>query len=192
MELTIASQNQNKIAEIQSKLSSVSVVGLSKELFPNELIENSPTLEGNAIQKLRQVFSVLRTNCFADDTGLEIEALNGEPGVYSARYAGDHKNSEDNMQKVLKLMNGHSNRAAQFRTVIALNWGGKEHIFEGICKGRIAKERKGAEGFGYDPIFIPENSELSFAQMSMEQKNEISHRGKAVDQLVHFINSEQA
>ena len=191
MELIIASQNPNKIEEIQLKLPSVLIRPLPAEKFPDELVENSSSLEGNALQKLRQVYDVLKENCFADDTGLEIQALNGEPGVFSARYAGDEKNSEANMQKVLDALKQSADRSAQFRTVIALNWKAKEYVFEGICKGEIAKEKMGNKGFGYDPIFVPEGFNKSFAQMSMHEKNMISHRARAVQQLVQFIESDE-
>lgn len=192
MQITMASQNEKKLIEIREKLPDMDVLGLDPSQFPEELVEDGDTLEANALQKVRQVFSTLGTACFADDTGLEIKALNGEPGVYSARYAGESKSSEANMDKVLSLLQDVKERAAQFRTVIALVVDGHEHLFEGICKGTISTERMGNEGFGYDPIFIPDGFDRSFAQMSMKEKNAISHRARAVDKLVRFLKEKRS
>ena len=189
MNLIFASQNPNKIAEIRAKLPQYTIEGLDPTVFPDELFETGDTLDANALQKVRQVYEKTGENCFADDTGLEVEALNGAPGVYSARYAGEAKSSEDNMDLLLANLHGKSSRKARFRTVVALIWEGKEYTFEGICSGEIAQEKKGAEGFGYDPIFQPEGYETTFAEMTLAQKSEISHRGLAVSKLVVFLES---
>ena len=152
-----------------------------------DIPETADTLEGNALLKARYIFDNYHLDCFADDTGLEVEALGGAPGVYSARYAGDAHNSEANMKKLLKDMEGIENRKAQFRTVFALIIDGKEHLFEGIVKGEITKNRKGASGFGYDPIFIPEGYTQTFAEMGNELKNKISHRALATNKLCKFL-----
>jgi XTP/dITP diphosphohydrolase len=190
MEIIIASQNQNKIDEIRLKMPFVTLKPLDPLIFPEELLETGETLESNAIQKVKQVYARTNSNCFADDTGLEIEALNGEPGVFSARYAGPHKNSIDNINLVLEKMKNKANRNARFRTVVALMFKNELHVFEGICKGVILKECKGIEGFGYDPIFMPSGENKSFAEMTMEAKNNISHRAKAIEQLVEFIREQ--
>ena len=187
MKIIFASQNPNKIAEIRAKLPAYELVGLDEKTFPEELLETGNTLNANALQKVRQVYEKTGENCFADDTGLEVSALDGEPGVYSARYAGPQKNSEDNMSLLLQNLDGKTSRQASFRTVIALIWEGKEYVFEGICKGEITKGRSGKKGFGYDPIFQPEGYNRTFAEMTMEEKSVISHRGLAVDRLVEFL-----
>ena len=187
MKIIFASQNPNKIEEIRAKLPSYDIVGLDPETFPNELSETGNMLEANALQKARQVYEKTNENCFADDTGLEVEVLDGAPGVYSARYAGKQKNSEDNMNLLLKNLEGETHRKARFRTVVALILDGKEYTFEGICEGEITRERSGARGFGYDPIFMPTGYDRTFAEMSMSEKSTISHRGLAVDELVKFL-----
>jgi XTP/dITP diphosphohydrolase len=187
MKIIFASQNSNKIAEIRAKLPAYEIVGLDEKTFPEELLETGNTLDANALQKARQVYEKTGGNCFADDTGLEVSALDGQPGVYSARYAGPQKNSEDNMSLLLQNLDGKVSRQACFRTVIALIWEGKEYTFEGICKGAITKDRSGKKGFGYDPIFQPEGYNRTFAEMTMEEKSVISHRGLAVDRLVEFL-----
>jgi XTP/dITP diphosphohydrolase len=187
MKLIFASQNSNKINEIKGKLPQYSIEGLDPVLFPDELSETGNTLDSNALQKARQVYKVTKENCFADDTGLEVEALNGEPGVFSARYAGSHKSSDDNMDLLLRNLQNSNNRKARFRTVIALILDGEVHQFEGVCTGTIITEKRGDMGFGYDPIFIPDGFDKTFAEMSMSEKSAISHRGKAVDQLVAFL-----
>jgi XTP/dITP diphosphohydrolase len=192
MKVIFASQNQNKIAEIRAKLPLYTIEGLDPAVFPDELLETGNTLDANALQKIRQVFEKMGENCFADDTGLEVEAINGAPGVYSARYAGEHKNSEDNMDLLLKNLKDEPNRKARFRTVIALVWEGKEYSFEGICQGEIAKTRSGKKGFGYDPIFMPDGFKRTFAEMTMEEKSTISHRGLAVEKLVEFLATLQS
>ncbi len=187
MQIVIASQNKNKIAEIRQKLEGFEVLGLDPQLFPDELEETGTTLEQNALQKVRQVHDKTQGNCFADDTGLEVDALDGAPGIYSARYAGEQKNSEDNMNLLLQNLESKASRKAHFKTIIALIWEGEEYVFEGICKGEIVTEKSGEKGFGYDPIFVPEGSNKTFAQMTMEEKSVLSHRGMAVDQLVKFL-----
>jgi XTP/dITP diphosphohydrolase len=187
VKIILATQNPKKIEEIRSKLTAFEVVGLDPREFPNELLETGETLEVNALQKARQVYAVTQTTCFADDTGLEVEALDGEPGVYSARYAGAQKNSEDNMNLLLEKLSGKVNRKAQFRTVIALIYEGKEYLFEGICKGEIIASKRGTLGFGYDPIFVPDGYNTTFAEMELAEKNKISHRGLAVEKLVSFL-----
>ena len=187
MKIIFASQNPNKIAEIRAKLPDFSVSGLDDKVFSDELEETGNTLDENALQKVRQVYKKTKQNCFADDTGLEVEALNGAPGVYSARYAGEQKNSNDNMDLLLDNLKVSINRKARFRTVIALIWEEKEYTFEGICEGEITVERNGAKGFGYDPIFKPNGCDRTFAEMTMEEKSVISHRGLAVDRLVEFL-----
>lgn len=153
-----------------------------------DIPENEPTLEGNASAKAQYIYQKTGCDCFADDTGLEVEVLDGEPGVRSARYAaGDGHNSENNMALLLRKMEGEPNRKARFRTVISLIIGGKEHTFEGIVNGMIRAERSGCEGFGYDPIFEPEGYDITFAEMPLEQKNLISHRGLATAKLVEFL-----
>lgn len=156
---------------------------------PQDLPETSPTIEGNALQKARYVNQHFGVNCFSEDTGLEVEALNGEPGVISARYAGDIKNPEANIDLLLEKLKGINNRKAQFRTVIALILEGEEFTFEGIAEGRIRQERSGTGGFGYDPVFEPVGFQLTFAEMPSADKNNISHRGRAVRKLVDFLKS---
>jgi len=188
MKLVFATNNQNKLKEIQNLLGEDFELLSLKDIQCNEEIpEDHDTLEDNASQKAYYVHDKYGVNCFADDTGLEIEALNMEPGVYSARYAGEQKNSEDNMEKVLRNMEDVTNRKARFRTVISLVIDGKEMQFEGIVDGHMLENKQGTDGFGYDPIFQPEGYDVSFAQMSMEDKNAISHRGRAVEKLVKYL-----
>ena len=189
MKIIFASQNVNKIAEIKVKLPEYTIEGLDADVFSDELLETGNTLDANALQKVRQVYEKTGENCFADDTGLEVEVLNGDPGVYSARYAGEQKKSEDNMNLLLENLKGKSNRKARFRTVVALIWEGEEHSFEGICPGEITTERSGEGGFGYDPIFIPNGYDRTFAEMTMDEKSDISHRGLAVNGLVEFLEN---
>lgn len=168
---------------------SVELLGLHDLNFTEEVPETQPTLEGNALQKARYVHERLGCNCFADDTGLEVEALDGAPGVISARYAGDHKNSEDNIDKLLLQLEGKASRRARFRTVIALIIQGEEMLFEGIVEGEIIRERRGAEGFGYDPVFVTQGHSQTFAQMPLELKNTLSHRFRAVKMLAEYLMS---
>lgn len=188
-DLVLATNNPHKVDEIKSKLgNSLSIKTLNELGVYDDIPETAGTLQGNASQKAHFLYDKFGCNCFADDTGLEVEALNGEPGVYSARYAGVDKDSEANMQKLLKNLSGKENRNAHFRTVISLIWEGEEHFFEGIVEGTILTEKHGSEGFGYDPIFQPNGYSKSFAELSMDEKNAISHRGKAVEKLLQFLN----
>lgn len=189
MQLVFASNNKNKIKEIQQLLpNSIEILSLESIGCHEEIPETADTIEGNAILKANYVTQKYGYDCFADDTGLEIEALNGEPGVYSARYAGEQKNADDNMNKVLKALTNSNNRTAQFKTVIALNLKGKQQLFTGIAKGQITTEKSGDQGFGYDPIFQPEGYPETFAELALEIKNKISHRGKATQLLLSFLN----
>jgi XTP/dITP diphosphohydrolase len=188
--LVFATNNKNKLAEVARQLDGLfDIITLEELGCVEELEETSDTLEGNAWQKARYVAKTYGVDCFADDTGLEIEALNGEPGVYSARYAGAQKAADDNMDLVLTNLQGVSNRKAKFRTAIALIINNKEYLFEGEVQGKITTEKSGAKGFGYDPIFKPEESNKTFAEFTMEEKNKISHRGRAVAKLVAFLQS---
>lgn len=192
MHLVFATHNNNKAQEIQKLLPiTLKVLTLSDINCQEDIPETADTLEGNALIKARYIWNTYQTNCFADDTGLEIEALNGAPGVFSARYAGEGKNSNDNMDLVLRNLAGQENRKAQFRTVIVLIIDGNEFLFEGIAPGEITSAKSGSDGFGYDPIFKPISFEKTFAEMSMEEKNKISHRGKAIRALVDFLNSRE-
>ncbi|MFV0592321.1 MAG: non-canonical purine NTP diphosphatase [Draconibacterium sp.] len=188
MELVFATNNRHKVKEIQTILGEEFKLLSLKDIGCNEDIpEEQETLEGNASQKAFYVYNKYGYNCFADDTGLEIEALNGEPGVYSARYAGEEKNPEANMQKVLTKLAKINNRNARFRTVISLVINGKEVLFEGIVNGEILTEKRGGAGFGYDPVFKPDEKNQSFAEMELSEKNKISHRGRAVQKLVEYL-----
>lgn len=188
MKICFATNNKNKLQEIRKAFgSSYEIVSLQDIGCHEELPETQTTIEGNSSQKAQYVAQKYKVNCFADDTGLEIEALNGEPGVYSARYAGENCSFQDNMDKVLANLTGIEHREAQFKTVITLVIDNEAHQFSGIAKGTIRTEECGNGGFGYDPIFEPEGYDITFAEMTMEQKNEISHRGKAVKQLSAFL-----
>lgn len=190
MKLVFASNNLNKIKEIQSILNgSIELLSLEEIGCHEEIPETADTIEGNAILKANYVTEKYGYDCFADDTGLEVTALNGEPGVYSARYAGEQKNADDNMNKLLEALDNKEDRRAQFKTVIALNLNGQQHLFTGIAKGKILFEKRGNHGFGYDPVFQPENYTETFAELSSEIKNKISHRAKATQQLIDFLNS---
>jgi len=185
--LVFATHNKNKLAEIRNILKNYEVVGLRDIGCMEDIVEDADDLQGNAKIKADYVTNNYHLNCFADDTGLEVEALDGAPGVFSARYAGEGCSYHDNVVKMLAAMKGKTNRKARFRTVIALNLNGKQYFFEGIVNGRILEEEQGNGGFGYDPIFQPDGYEESFAEMSMEEKNKISHRGRAVQKLVEFL-----
>ena len=185
--IVFATGNPNKLKEIRSAISSFEIVGLKDLRITEEIPETGDTLKKNALQKAKYVYDKTGLDCFSDDTGLEIEALNYRPGVYSAMYAGPGCNAENNMRKVLKELEESTSRKAQFKTVIALILDGKEYFFEGAIKGDILKEKTGNDGFGYDPIFRPIGYKESFAEMSIAQKNEISHRGLAVKKLVKFL-----
>ena len=192
MKLVFATNNPNKLSEIRSLVTTGIEILSLKDINCNEqLPETNPTLQENALQKAQYINTHYRFNCFADDTGLEIDALGGAPGVYSARYAGEGCNAEDNIQKVLKRLSGEENRMAKFRTVIALIVDGEATLFEGECKGRITKTKSGVEGFGYDSIFTPDGYDITFAEMSQVEKGAISHRGKAVERLVSFFTANQ-
>ena len=189
MEIVFASNNAHKLEEVRSKLPSTFKVLSLKDVLGNvDIPETGTTLDENASIKSRYVFERTGKNCFSDDTGLEVAALNGEPGVYSARYAGENCSFQDNMDKVLLNLKGADDRSARFRTVISLILNGEEHFFEGRVNGEILTDEHGEEGFGYDPIFRPSGFSESFAQMSIEQKNKISHRGLAVQKLVEFLS----
>jgi len=189
MKIVFATHNLNKLKEVQLLLpKEIELLSLSDIDCDEEIDETGRTLEANAILKANYVTDNYGYDCFADDTGLEVGSLNNEPGVYSARYAGINASSEDNMNKLLNALDGKLNRSAQFRTVIALNFKGLQ-IFEGICKGEILLKASGSLGFGYDPIFKPLGFEKSFSEMTLEQKNKISHRGKGVRALVDFLTS---
>lgn len=188
MQLVFASNNKNKILEIQSMLpDTVKILSLESIGCYEEIPETAETIEGNAILKANYVTRNYGYDCFADDTGLEVDSLNGEPGVFSARYAGEQRNAADNMNKLLEALSNKNNRKAQFKTVIALNLNGKQHLFTGIARGEITLEKTGNQGFGYDPIFKPEEYQETFAQLSLDIKNKISHRGKATLQLIDFL-----
>lgn len=190
MKLIFASNNKHKLEEAQAILGNlVEIVSLSDIGCNEDIPETADTLEGNALQKAHYVLNKFAYPSFADDTGLEIDALNGRPGVYSARYAGENCNFDDNMNKVLKELENTSNRQARFRTVIALLLDGKEYLFEGSVEGEILKVKKGVKGFGYDPIFKPSGFDTSFAEMSSESKNTISHRALAMQKLLAFLRS---
>lgn len=190
MELVFATHNKYKAEEINKILGSRwNIRSLDDIGYGREVPENGITLEDNALQKARYIWEEIGANCFADDTGLEIDALNGAPGVFSARYAGPSKDSGQNMKKVLEEMEHIEDRKARFRTVIALIWNGEEFFFEGAVEGMILKEKSGSQGFGYDPIFLPEGFERSFANMSVAEKNQISHRGRAIRKLVDHLES---
>jgi XTP/dITP diphosphohydrolase len=188
--IIFATNNEHKIKEIQSLVGSdFTIITLEQAGIDIDIPEPHDTLQENAYEKAITIENITQQNCFSEDTGLEIEALNGEPGVKSARYADENRNFQANIDKVLEKLNGITNRRAQFRTVICLLWNKEVFYFEGICKGHIAETMHGGEGFGYDPIFIPEGSSKSFAAMTMEEKNKFSHRQKAVTQLFTFLHS---
>ncbi len=188
MELIFATGNPNKIKEVAHLLGNTFKVGSLTDInCPTDLPETHETLEENAIEKASYVYDNYKKNCFSEDTGLEVAALNGEPGVYSARYAGGQKDNQANMNLLLSKLEGEEDRSARFRTVIALILDGTIHTFEGIVNGKIITERRGKEGFGYDPIFVPDGYKTTFAEMQMGEKSRISHRGRAVAKLVEFL-----
>lgn len=192
MKLCFASNNEHKLTEIRQIVGDqYQVVSLQDIGCNEELAEDQDTLEGNSRQKAEYVWQHYRVSCFADDTGLEVEALGGEPGVYSARYAGPQRSSADNIALLLENLKGQANRRAQFRTAITLFLDGQMHQFNGIVKGQIALAPSGTAGFGYDPVFIPEGHDQTFAQMPAGQKNSISHRGRAMQQLVAFLATQK-
>jgi XTP/dITP diphosphohydrolase len=188
--LIFATNNEDKLFEVKDLLNNNFEILSLKDIHCNENIaETSKTLEGNASLKSSYIYKKYNVNCFADDTSLEVETLNGEPGIYSARYAGDSHDFEANLQKVLQKLKDTKNRKARFRTVISLIIDGKEYFFEGIINGEILTTKRGTNGFGYDPIFLPDGFNQSFAEMSIEQKNKVSHRGLAVKKLLWFLNT---
>jgi XTP/dITP diphosphohydrolase len=188
--LVFATNNKHKLDEIRHLVSPyIQLLGLSDLGFSGEIPEEMDTIEGNAAQKAWYIYDRYKTGCFADDTGLEIEALHGEPGVYSARYAGENCSFEDNMNKVLAAMKGISNRKARFRTVIALVENGKLTTFQGEIKGVITREKAGRQGFGYDPVFLPDGFDRTFAEMDLAEKNRISHRALAVQKLIDYLTT---
>lgn len=188
MKLVFATNNPNKLLEVQDMLpDSIELQTLKAIGCEEDIEESEDTLEGNAKLKADHITVKYHHNCFADDTGLEVETLDGRPGVYSARYGGYPRDADKNMNKLLSELNGNSNRKAQFRTAIVLNLNNKQYLFEGVCKGEITTSKSGSKGFGYDPIFKPEGYDVTFAEMSAEEKNKISHRGKAIKKLVDFL-----
>ena len=190
MQLVFATNNLNKLKEVQALIpSQIKLLSLNDIGCLEDIPETQHTIEGNAMQKVEYIKQHYGYDCFADDTGLEVEALNNEPGVFSARYAGTQRNADDNMNLLLKNLSQKDNRKAQFKTVIALHLNGDIRTFTGICKGKITTQKNGEQGFGYDPIFKPEGYEQTFAEMDLELKNTIGHRGKAVNQLVSYLNS---
>ncbi len=189
MQLVFATNNKDKLKEVRSLLSEgIELLSLSDIGCSEDIDETSNTLEGNARIKSDHVKHNYSYDCFADDTGLEVETLSGAPGVYSARYAGENPTYADNVNKLLQEMKGRKNRKARFRTVISLNLNGEQHFFEGVCDGTITETPAGSQGFGYDPVFQPEGTNRTFAEMSLEEKGRISHRGMAVQKLVDFLN----
>jgi XTP/dITP diphosphohydrolase len=190
MKIIFASNNINKIREINSVLGdSFTLLSLQEINMTEEIPENEMTLEENALYKARHIFKATGMNVFADDTGLEVEALNGSPGVHSARFAGENKDSGANIEKLLSLLQNETRRDARFRTVIALIYDSREYIFEGVVNGRIIHEKRGRQGFGYDPVFIPDGKSLTFAEMDLNEKNRISHRARAFEKLKIFLSS---
>lgn len=190
MKLVFATHNLNKLQEVRMLLpQSIDLLSLDDLGCTNDIAETATTLAGNAQIKADFVWEKYRVPCFSDDTGLEVNALNGAPGVYSARYAGPQKNAQDNMNKLLSELENHTDKSAQFKTVIALNLNGKQHLFTGIVRGTIIAEKRGTQGFGYDPIFVPEGYDATFAEMTLAEKALLSHRGKALQQLIDFLSS---
>lgn len=187
-ELIFATNNAHKVIEIQSAIgNAVNVISLKQAGIDIDIPEPHDTLEANALEKARTIHRLTNKNCFSEDTGLEVEALNGEPGVKTARYAGDEADPGKNMEKLLSKLKRVENRKARFRTVISLIYEGRGYLFEGVCEGRIGEFEKGAKGFGYDPIFLPSGSNRTFAEMALSEKNRYSHRKKAADRLVLFL-----
>ena len=188
MKLCLATNNAHKVEELQALLGERFQLQTLKEIGCfDEIPETTNTFDGNSLQKAMYVWERFRINCIADDSGLEVDALDGEPGVFSARYAGEHGNHEKNMTKLLQNLRGIEHRSAQFRSVITLIINGVANNFEGIIRGKITNEQRGSQGFGYDPIFVPDGYDRTFAEMSMEEKNPISHRGLAVAQMIDFL-----
>ncbi|MDB5196043.1 MAG: deoxyribonucleotide triphosphate pyrophosphatase [Flaviaesturariibacter sp.] len=190
MKIVFATNNQHKVDEIRAVLpSSLQIITLKEAGIDIDIPEPHDTLEDNAREKAQTIYKLSAVDCFSEDTGLEVAALNGEPGVKSARYAGDDRSFSANMDKLINNLQGKEDRKAQFRTVICLLLNGQEHFFEGICLGRIIETPQGSDGFGYDPVFMPDGADRTFAQMTMKEKNQYSHRRKATDKLVAFLNT---
>lgn len=190
MRIIFATNNANKVAEIQAAIGNkLEVISLQQAGIDIDIPEPHDTLEANATEKSQTIHQLTQQNCFSEDTGLEVEALNGEPGVKSARYAGEDKAFQKNIEKLLTNLAGNTQRKARFRTVISLIWQQQEWLFEGICEGTILEAPRGSSGFGYDPVFVPAGSSRTFAEMTMEEKNGFSHRKKAADQLVSFLQT---
>lgn len=190
MQLVFATNNKNKLKEVQALIPNhIKLLSLKEIGCFEDIPETQNTIEGNAIQKAEYIKTHYGYDCFADDTGLQVYALNGAPGVYSARYAGEKHNADDNMNKLLRELNTYNNRTAKFKTVIALHLNGKLETFTGICEGEITTKKQGEKGFGYDPIFKPLSYEMTFAEMDLRLKNSIGHRGKAISKLVSLLNS---
>ncbi|MFD2568032.1 non-canonical purine NTP diphosphatase [Pseudotenacibaculum haliotis] len=190
MKLVFATNNLNKLKEVQEMLSEkIELLSLKDIGCTEDIEETATTLEGNSKLKADHITNHYQYDCFADDTGLEVDSLDGAPGVYSARYGGEPRNADRNIDKLLGELQNNNDRSAQFRTIITLNLKGESYDFEGVCKGQILQERSGNGGFGYDPVFQPEGHSQSFAEMSAEEKNKISHRGLAVEKLVQFLNN---
>jgi len=188
--LVFATNNSNKLYEVQNVLGNdFQLLNLNDINCSVEIPETHETIEENALEKAQYIFNNFKSNCFADDTGLEVEALNNRPGVYSARYAGEEKDSNANMDKILKELDGIENRKARFRTVVALIIDGKKMLFEGIVNGKIISEKRGERGFGYDPIFVADGYSKTFAELPIEEKNKISHRALAINKLVEYLKS---
>ncbi|MCB9189490.1 MAG: non-canonical purine NTP diphosphatase [Flavobacteriales bacterium] len=188
--IIFATGNTNKVKEIQTLIGEkFNILSLADVNCVEDIPETSDTLIGNAIQKAEYIYNKFNKNCFADDTGLMVESLNGEPGVFSARYAGEQKNSEDNIDLLLSKMKNNLSRKAKFQTAICLIWNGEQHIFLGEVEGEITLNRSGKDGFGYDPVFLPNGLKKTFAEMTMEEKNRISHRGRAIQKLTEFLQS---
>lgn len=190
MKICFATHNENKLIEVKRLLSDFEIIGLNELNQKEELPETGNTLDENSIQKARFIWNKYGVNCFADDTGLEVKAINGSPGVITARYAGNQKDNEANINLLLKNLENHTNRKAQFRTIVTLIIGGNQTVFEGIVKGEITQSLSGKNGFGYDTVFKPEGYDITFAEMSMEEKNKISHRGKAIKKLVSYLKNQ--
>jgi len=186
--LIFATNNHNKVQEVRAVLGGLfNIITLKEAGIDIDIPEPHNTLEANATEKSKTIFTLTRQNCFSEDTGLEVEALDGEPGVKSARYAGEDRSFDDNIEKLLSKLLPFENRSARFRTVISLILDGKEYFFEDICPGKIISERRGTNGFGYDPVFVPDGSDNTFAEMDMDGKNKFSHRKKAMEKLISFL-----
>lgn len=190
MQLVFATNNLNKIKEVQALMPKyIQLLSLQDIGCFEDIPETQNSIRGNAIQKAQFIKTRYGHDCFADDTGLEVDALNGEPGIYSARYAGEQRNANDNMNALLDALENQSDRSAHFKTVIALLINNQQHVFTGICEGEITTQKQGENGFGYDPVFKPNGYDNTFAEMDLKLKNTIGHRGKAVSQLVDFLNA---